>query len=144
MPRQKAAYLDDTASVGRRLHEARARAGLTIRQLSFPGCSPAYISLLESGRRTPSLQVLVELARRLQMPVECLAWGSDGGPAPPADESAFALHLYEDVAKSAPTLLQRLWALGGILQIAALRGDVDVARDAIARECALQRMNREA
>src|SRR6187455_1916450 len=65
MPRQKSTHVDDPRAVGERLKAARERAGLSQRQLSFPGCSPAYISRIESGDRIPSLQLLRELGRRL-------------------------------------------------------------------------------
>ena len=55
-------HVDDPAAVGRRLKEARLAAGLSQRQLSFPGCSAAYISRLEAGDRVPSLQLLRKLA----------------------------------------------------------------------------------
>ena len=63
MPRQKSTHVDNPAAVGERLKAARERAGLSQRQLSFPGCSPAYISRIESGDRIPSLQLLRELGR---------------------------------------------------------------------------------
>ena len=65
MPRQKSTHVDSPAAVGERLKVAREKAGLSQRQLSFPGCSPAYISRIESGDRIPSLQLLRELGRRL-------------------------------------------------------------------------------
>jgi transcriptional regulator with XRE-family HTH domain len=55
----------DPAAVGRRIKEARIEAGLSQRQLAFPGCSAAYISRLEAGDRTPSGHLLEEMARRL-------------------------------------------------------------------------------
>ena len=58
-------HVDDPAAVGRRLKEARLAAGLSQRQLSFPGCSAAYISRLEAGDRVPSLQLLRKLALKL-------------------------------------------------------------------------------
>ena len=66
MPRRKSTHVDDPHAVGRRLKEARARAGLSQRQLSFPGCSPAYISRIEAGDRIPSLQLLREMGRKLE------------------------------------------------------------------------------
>ncbi len=68
-------HVDDPAAVGRRLHEARLAAGLSQRQLSFPGCSAAYISRLEAGARVPSLQLLRKLAAKLSTDEEYLATG---------------------------------------------------------------------
>jgi len=71
--------------VGQRLRAAREAAGLTQRQLSFPGCTNAYISRVEAGMRVPSLQVIREFARRLHVSSEYLATGiatDDAGEAP--------------------------------------------------------------
>jgi transcriptional regulator with XRE-family HTH domain len=68
-------HVDDAAAVGRRLKEARLAAGLSQRQLSFPGCSAAYISRLEAGDRVPSLQLLRKLALKLNADDEYLATG---------------------------------------------------------------------
>ena len=40
MPRRKSTHVDDPVAVGRRLREARERAGLSQRQLSFPAARP--------------------------------------------------------------------------------------------------------
>src|ERR671939_582498 len=76
MPRQKSTHVDDPKAVGLRLKEARERAGLSQRQLAFPGCSPAYISRIEAGDRIPSLQLLRELGRRLGVSEDYLATGA--------------------------------------------------------------------
>ena len=56
----------------------RARAaGLTQRQLGFLGCTAAYISLIESGSRIPSFQLLREFGRRLGVTADWLATGAD-------------------------------------------------------------------
>jgi tetratricopeptide (TPR) repeat protein len=76
MPRQKSTHVDDPRAVGERLRQAREAAGLSQRQLAFPGCSPAYISRIEAGDRIPSLQLLRELGRRLGVSEDFLATGS--------------------------------------------------------------------
>ncbi|MGH3070925.1 MAG: helix-turn-helix domain-containing protein [Gaiellaceae bacterium] len=68
-------HVDDPAAVGRRLKDARLAAGLSQRQLSFPGCSAAYISRLEAGDRVPSLQLLRKLAAKLNADEQFLATG---------------------------------------------------------------------
>jgi transcriptional regulator with XRE-family HTH domain len=68
-------HVDDPAAVGRRLKDARIEAGLSQRQLSFPGCSAAYISRLEAGDRVPSLQLLRKLAQKLGADEHYLATG---------------------------------------------------------------------
>lgn len=79
MPRQKSTHVDSPRAVGERLRAARERTGLSQRQLSFPGCSPAYISRIESGDRIPSLQLLRELGRRLGVSEDYLATGAEVG-----------------------------------------------------------------
>jgi transcriptional regulator with XRE-family HTH domain len=68
-------HVDDPAAVGQRLKDARLAAGLSQRQLSFPGCSAAYISRLEAGDRVPSLQLLRKLAAKLSADEQYLATG---------------------------------------------------------------------
>jgi transcriptional regulator with XRE-family HTH domain len=70
-------HVDDPAAVGRRLKDARLAAGLSQRQLSFPGCSAAYISRLEAGDRVPSLQLLRKLAQKLNADEQYLATGTE-------------------------------------------------------------------
>ncbi len=48
---------------------------MTQRELSFHGCTSAYISRIEAGARTPSLQLIHEFARRLRVTPEYLASG---------------------------------------------------------------------
>jgi len=68
-------HVDDPAAVGRRLKDARVAAGVSQRQLSFPGCSAAYISRIEAGVRVPSLQLLRKLALKLDADEQYLAIG---------------------------------------------------------------------
>ena len=70
-------HVDAPAAVGRRLRDARIEAGLSQRQLSFPGCSAAYISRLEAGDRVPSLQLLRKLAQKLDADEQYLATGEE-------------------------------------------------------------------
>src|SRR5205809_8058355 len=93
MPRRKSTHVDNPVEVGRRLKEARERAGLSQRQLSFPGCSPAYLSRIEAGDRTPSLQLMRELARRLDVSEDYLAYGLEGAQTDPLLEAELALRM---------------------------------------------------
>lgn len=108
-------HVDDPAAVGRRLKEARLSAGFSQRQLSFPGCSAAYISRLEAGDRVPSLQLLRKLALKLNADEQYLATGRPGAEQPPPElveaevahrlgDHEFAKERYERVleATSAP------------------------------------------
>jgi len=75
--RARTPHYDDPSAVGRRLFEGRVEAGLSQRELAFPGCSAAYISRIERGERVPSLQVLRELARRIGLSEAELAFGHE-------------------------------------------------------------------
>ena len=59
----------------RRIRAAREQAGLSQRQLSFEGCTAAYISRIEAGARTPSFQILRVLAETLGVSADFLATG---------------------------------------------------------------------
>jgi transcriptional regulator with XRE-family HTH domain len=136
MPRSLTTHIDSPKEVGRRLKEARDRAALSQRQLAFPGCTAAYISRLEAGARVPSLQMVNQLAARLDVSGSWLATGVDTPLAEPNDliEAEVALRLGElqqaeelyaahvDAADSA-----RPAALAGLGQIAFRRGRVDEA-----------------
>jgi transcriptional regulator with XRE-family HTH domain len=75
--RARTPHYDDPTAVGHRVYEAREAAGLSQRELAFPGCSAAYISRIERGERVPSLQVMRELARRTGVTEDQLAFGRD-------------------------------------------------------------------
>src|SRR3972149_8109646 len=75
--RQRIPHYDDPFAVGKRLYAFREGAGLSQRELAFPGCSAAYISRIERGERIPSLQVLRELASRCGVSETFLAWGRE-------------------------------------------------------------------
>jgi tetratricopeptide (TPR) repeat protein len=122
--------------VSSRLREARTRAGVSQAELSFPGCSPGYISRIEAGERVPSLQVIRELAHRLSVEED---WLARGGTAPPRDEAEGLLseadvalrldhletarELFERLVVEAPLAAQRLRAQGGLGQLAFREGD---------------------
>lgn len=75
--RARTPHYDDPGAVGKRLREARDAAGLSQRELAFPGCSAAYISRIERGERIPSLQVMRELSRRIGVSEANLAYGAE-------------------------------------------------------------------
>ena len=60
---------------GNRLKKSRLRAGLSQRALAFPGCTAAYISRIEADARYPSMQMIYELAARLDIDPHWLATG---------------------------------------------------------------------
>jgi transcriptional regulator with XRE-family HTH domain len=97
MPRSLTTHIDSPRDVGLRLKAARERAGLSQRQLAFPGCTAAYISRLEAGARVPSLQMVNQLAARLDVTGQWLATGVDPSTAEPTEliEAEVALRLGE-------------------------------------------------
>jgi transcriptional regulator with XRE-family HTH domain len=136
MRRKPWSHVDDPHAAGRRLRAAREAAGLSQRQLAFPGCTAAYISRVESGDRTPSLQLLRELGKRLGVSADWLATGLELDPAAdPLLEAELALRL-EDfdeaerifvAAREVDDPSVRLRALGGLGRLALRRGDTSGA-----------------
>jgi tetratricopeptide (TPR) repeat protein len=140
--------VDDPRAAGERLKAAREHAGLSQRQLSFPGCSPAYISRIESGDRIPSLQLLRELGRRLSVSEDYLATGAEdsGGlraelaqaeVALRLDELALAEELFEHVLAASTDDADRAEANAGLGQVAFRRGDPHEAIQLLERARAL-------
>src|SRR5206468_3018752 len=123
------------------LREARETAGLSQRDLAFPGCSAAYISRLERGERTPSLQLVRELARRLDVSQEWLASGAEAeAQGALLLEAELALGLgelgaarrgFEAAIGSRPTRRDEGRALAGLAALALEEGRVDDARERV-------------
>lgn len=135
-------HVDDPASAGERLKQARIDAGLSQRQLAFPGCSAAYISRLEAGQRVASLQLLRKIAARLGVDEEYLATGRAREIPRPAElvEAEVALRmddleraeeLYRGAAKAGADPRSRAEALGGLGRLALRRGDPREAIESI-------------
>jgi len=140
VPRQKSTHVDDPAAVGQRLRQARERAGLSQRQLSFPGCSPAYISRIEAGDRIPSLQLLREMGRRLGVSEDYLATGAERDDATAGlmdaelalrlDEGHEARTMFEAALEKSANSDERARALAGLGQLAFREGN---PREAVSR-----------
>jgi tetratricopeptide (TPR) repeat protein len=132
MPRSLTTHIDSPAQLGHRLREARERAGMSQRQLAFPGCTAAYISRLEAGARVPSLQMINELASRLGVSSSWLAVGVDAPFTEPVDllEAEVALRI-GDIEEAEQLYRARLQpgdpcrpaAIAGLGQIAFRAGD---------------------
>ncbi len=147
MPRSLTTHIDSAKDVGRRLKDARTKAGLSQRQLAFPGCTAAYISRLEAGARIPSLQMVHQLAVRLDVTGSWLATGVDTVAADPADlvEAEVALRLGEldtaealyrtHVAVGDPA---RAAAVAGLGQVAFARGRADEAVELLEQALSLR------
>ncbi len=134
MPRLKSTHVDDPAAVGRRLKDAREAAGLSQRQLSFPGCSPAYISRIEAGDRIPSLQLLREMGRRLGVSEDYLATGRERALAEEdelvaadvamrLEDRETAERLFTEALERASTPEDEARALAGLGQLAFREGN---------------------
>ncbi len=136
MPRSLTTHIDSPRELGIRLKAARERAGLSQRQLAFPGCTAAYISRLEAGARVPSLQMVNELALRLEVSSQWLATGVDAAFVEPSElvDAEVALRLGEVdeaerlfLARLEPNDPSRAGALAGLGQIAFRSGRLDEA-----------------
>lgn len=68
---------DDSTGIGPRLRELRRARGLHQQDLASDEFSVSYVSLIETGKRTPSKAVLQALADRLGCSVEYLRSGRD-------------------------------------------------------------------
>jgi tetratricopeptide (TPR) repeat protein len=138
MPRSLTTHIDSPREVGLRLKAARERAGLSQRQLAFPGCTAAYISRLEAGARVPSLQMVNQLAVRLDVTGQWLATGVDPTTVEPTEllEAEVALRLgeYDEAerhyrAHLTPGDPARAAALAGLGQIAFRAERIEEAID---------------
>jgi len=78
MGRPKPAHITDPRAFGARVRKARTESGLSLRELSIPGCSASYVSRVEAGLRVPSPAVVVALATRLGVDPEDLLGRSMG------------------------------------------------------------------
>ena len=112
------------------------RRSLSQRQLSFSGCSPAYISRIEAGDRIPSLQLLRELGKRLGVSEDYLATGAEARGQTNSLEAELALRfddlelaagLYEQMLAEAAAPDARVEPLTGLGRIALSRGQLGEA-----------------
>ena len=140
MPRRPSKHVDDPRAVGERLREARRAAGLTQRDLSFEGCTAAYVSRIEAGARVPSLQILHEFARRLAVSPEYLATGRLDAEGLSAEllepevalrlgDERRATELYETALAHADSPGAVALAQLGLGRLALSRGEPDVGID---------------
>jgi transcriptional regulator with XRE-family HTH domain len=101
---------------GRRLRKLRADLGLSQRDLASGAVNQSYISLLESGARVPTLDVVAHLAKVLHVPLRDLA-GDIGIATGP-----------EDAAPGRAELIQELLATSAIDQGALEQAEEGLAR----------------
>ena len=69
-------------AVGRRIRERRLELGLSQRSISEPGSSYAYISRIESGERSPSIEALIAIAEKLETTALALLTGDPHARCP--------------------------------------------------------------
>ena len=130
-------HVDTPEAVGKRLKEARLSAGMSQRELSFPGCTAVYICRIERGDRVPSLQLLRELAGRLGVDENYLAVGTarvdeteslvEADVALRLDQLELAEHLYTQTLEASIDRINRARALGGLGEIDLHAGRLDEA-----------------
>lgn len=146
MPRKKSTHVADPVAAGSRLKGARERAGLTQRQLAFPGCSAGYISRIETGERVASPRVLRELASRLGVTEAYLAGASvrsivalldDAEVTLRLDEVEEAARLFERALEDADDPRDKARAFEGLGQVAFRSGDPGLAIELFEKAFAL-------
>jgi len=130
-------HVDSPEAVGKRLKEARLAAGMSQRELSFPGCTAVYICRIEKGDRVPSLQLVRELARRLGVDENYLAVGAarvdeteslvEADVALRLDQLEVAERLYTQTFEASSDRVNRGRALGGLGQIELRAGRLEEA-----------------
>jgi tetratricopeptide (TPR) repeat protein len=69
--------VESQGSLGHRIRAARIRRGLSQAQLALPELSDSYVSLIESGKRVPTPDVVRLLARKLGCSASYLSSGID-------------------------------------------------------------------
>lgn len=90
---------------GRRVRQRREELGLSQRELAGELVTPSYISLLESGQRSPTLDLVLHLAEVIRLPLSELigeAQAPDSAAAPaPAEYDGLDLVMARSAARSA-------------------------------------------
>lgn len=114
------------------------------RDLSFPGCTAAYISRIEKGERVPSLQLIREFALRLGVSELFISHGTheQAGPGSLFVEARVALRMGElDVARTlADEALDTARSDADRARASALFGEIDLhLGNAVAAIDALER-----
>ena len=69
-------------AVGKRIRARRLELGLTQRSIGEPGSSYAYISRIESGERSPSIEALIAIAEKLETTALVLLTGAPDARCP--------------------------------------------------------------
>lgn len=102
------------AGIGQRVREHRVRLGLTQAQVGEPVYRAGYISNVEHGRVTPSLDAVAHMAARLGVQSADLV-GADAAPIRPEDALARAAELLAQALHNAPEADRRLVSAAAIV-----------------------------
>lgn len=90
-------------NIGRAIRFCRQQKGLTQPQLAARAqLSPSYVSVLEQGKRDPSLSSVDQIARGLGIPVSVLLFVA----AEPGEVERLSAELHEKLAAATMRLLQ--------------------------------------
>ena len=69
-------------AVNKRIRARRLELGLSQRAISQPGSSYAYVSRIESGNRSPSIEALIAIAEKLETSALALLTGNPDARCP--------------------------------------------------------------
>ncbi|MFJ9217015.1 helix-turn-helix domain-containing protein [Streptomyces sp. NPDC102383] len=134
--------MDSTAEAGegtgRRLRELRRARGLKQQDLASDDVSVSYISLIESGKRTPSAAVVALLAERLGCSTGYLLTGQDGARTRELElKAAFA-----DLSLHSGAHGEALQAFSEVLASAPVLPEATVRRARLGQALALEQLGR--
>lgn len=110
--------------LGQRIHQLRVARGFTQRELAEPGYTAAYVSSVESGKRTPSSDALDYFAKRLGVSGDELVGRSIDQLIDLAFANALAAHAgfaggtgFEAVARLAEDAGEARWHAWALLEL---------------------------
>ena len=69
-------------AVSKRIRARRLDLGLSQRAIAGKGTSYAYISRIEAGNRSPSIEALIAIAEKLETTALALLTGDEQAPCP--------------------------------------------------------------
>jgi transcriptional regulator with XRE-family HTH domain len=129
---------EDGDGTGRRLRELRRARGLKQQDLASDDVSVSYISLIESGKRTPSAAVVTLLAERLGCTTSYLLTGQDDTRTRELElKAAFAELSAHNGAHG-----EALQAFSEVLASAPVLPETTVRRARLGQALALERLGR--
>ncbi|MFE9454249.1 helix-turn-helix domain-containing protein [Streptomyces sp. NPDC006739] len=129
---------EDGEGTGRRLRELRRARGLKQQDLASDDVSVSYISLIESGKRTPSAAVVTLLAERLGCTTSYLLTGQDDTRTRELElKAAFA-----DLSLHNGANAEALQAFSEVLASAPVLSEATVRRARLGQGLALEQLGR--